>query len=151
MQAGLKSKKLFYFLIIPLVVALIPGLIYFKSNDIKAFAENLKPLPERFTELYFEDHALLPKSASKDTVYDFRFTTHNLEYIDTGYNYAVFIEPENGEKQLLDKGSFTLRHDEYRTVTESFKIINPAKRLKITVELIDKKQTIHFWMEAENI
>ena len=142
MQAGKFSKSVVTLLIIPLVIALIPNIIYFSRNDIKVFAGKLKPNPERFTELYFEDHTLLPKNALNDTV---------LEYIELDYPYKVYIEPENGERQILDEGSFYLKHDEYKTIVEGFKILSTDRRVKVTVELIDKKQLIHFWMEAESI
>lgn len=151
MQAGKFSKNILILLVIPLILVLFSSVIYFSLKDIKVFAGKLKPNPERFTELYFEDHTLLPKNALNNTVYDFSFTVRNLEYTPMEYPYKVFIEPENGERQILDEGSFYLNHDEYKTIVESFKILSTDRRVKVTVELIDKKQLIHFWMEAESI
>ncbi len=151
MQAGKFSKNILILLVIPLILVLFSSVIYFSLKDIKVFAGKLKPNPERFTELYFEDHTLLPKNALNNTVYDFSFTVRNLEYTPMEYPFKVFIEPENGERQILDEGSFYLNHDEYKTIVESFKILSTDRRVKVTVELIDKKQVIHFWMEAESI
>jgi len=151
MQAGKFSKNILILLVIPLILVLFSSVIYFSLKDIKVFAGKLKPNPERFTELYFEDHTLLPKIALNNTVYDFSFTVRNLEYTPMEYPYKVYIEPENGERQILDEGSFYLKHDEYKTIVEGFKILSTDRRVKVTVELIDKKQLIHFWMEAESI
>lgn len=50
--------------------------------------------PERFTELYFENHTQLPSQADINREYVFKFTAHNLEYRDmnlTGIRYNAQI------------------------------------------------------------
>lgn len=104
--------------------------------------------PERFTELYFENHLSLPKDIIRFKKYKFAFTIHNLEYRDTEYPYRIYLQRET-EKILLNRGKVSLKQDEYKTITEEF---GPLKniRSKIVVELTAKNQMIHFWMGEEN-
>lgn len=144
MQAEKKLKILLFSFLLSLI-ALSIFIIYTQKKNIQTFASMLKPRPEKFTELYLEDHTMLPKSPVKDTPYDFRFTIHNLEYESVRYPYTVSIESD-GVNQVLDSGAVVLKHDEYKTILESFKLITDVKRVKVKVELTDKKQSIHFWM-----
>lgn len=136
------------YIIISLTIISITAAIFYISTipsvqQTWTLATTVKP--ETFTELYFEDHINLPKAAIKNKVNDFKFTIHNLEYKTMTYPYTIYAEVD-GIKQELDKGSVTLRHDDYRTILESFSLVSDAKRAKITVLLTDKNQSIHFWM-----
>lgn len=102
--------------------------------------------PEKFTELYFEDHLNLPKKAVKDADMSFRFTVHNLEHSTMDYPYEMYIE-YNGRKQSLEKSSVTLKHDEYRTLLKSIKLIEPVDRARVVINLTEKNQEIAFWVE----
>lgn len=105
--------------------------------------------PERFTELYFEDHMDLPKDALPNKEYSFEFSVHNLEYMDIKYNYETFIE--NGEEKVeIDHGSFVLKHDEVRTIKQDYSLLKEIPRSKVVVNLKNKKnQQIHFWVGEE--
>ncbi|MFA6570501.1 MAG: hypothetical protein WCT77_04615 [Bacteroidota bacterium] len=105
--------------------------------------------PETFTELYFEDHTNLPKEFSSNKTYSFSFTIHNLEYKDFTYQYEVRSIDELGFS-LLQKDSITLKHDEFRTIPVSFKTLKvESNRFQVEVKILDKNQTIHFWMEEK--
>lgn len=115
-----------------------------------ALATTVKP--ETFTELYFANHLGLPKEIKLGTLYSFQFVVHNLEYRDFTYIYEVSAEDEEGKnKIILSRNRFLLKHDEIKTVPVTFKIINPFRRMKITVNLINKNQPIHFWVEQEGV
>ncbi len=110
--------------------------------------------PERFTELYFENHLTLPKNITMYQTEKFSFTIHNLEYKDMQYPYEVYIKCLqigcNGEKQLIDEGKFTLKHDKYKTIDENYTITLPTARVQIIINLINKNnQQIHFWIGGE--
>jgi hypothetical protein len=102
-------------------------------------------MPETFTELYFENHTTLPQKITRWQTHNFTFTTHNLEYKDASYPYEVYVE-RGSEKILIERGTFTLPHDAYKSITIPF---GPLKlsRSKIVINLIDKNQQIAFWME----
>ncbi len=106
---------------------------------------NLLPKPEPLTELYFEDHLKLPENISPDREYQVGFVVHNLEYEDYKYDYSV-ISDASGSATLLNKGSFSLKHDEYKTIREKFSISEDSLKTKISVNLDNKKQSIHFWV-----
>ena len=46
---------------------------------------------EPLTELYFDNHTGLPSSVSLNKIYDFAFTTNNLEYQDMRYYYNISV------------------------------------------------------------
>jgi len=104
--------------------------------------------PETFTELYFEDHLSLPDEVALFKENNFKFTIHNLENEDMEYPYEVYIDV-NREKQLIDKSSVLIEKNEYKTITEDFTITVPMQRAKVVINLINKNQQIHFWMEEE--
>ncbi len=143
-------KKILIRFIVPLaIICIIPAILYISTIPSVRSTWTLATTvqPETFTELYFENHINLPKAAIKDKVNDFKFTIHNLEYRTITYPYTIYAEAD-GIKQELDKGSVTLRQDEYKTILESFSLVIDGKRTKITVLLTDKNQSIHFWMGA---
>ena len=111
---------------------------------------NLLPKPEPLTELYFEDHTKLPKAIVSEKEYQFGFVVHNLEYKDFIYDYSVIAEASKSAT-ILAKGSFSLKHDEYKTVSEKFSISDEDLKTKIIVNLDNKKQGIHFWVNSPKI
>jgi len=104
--------------------------------------------PETFTELYFEDHLSLPDEVALFKENNFKFTIHNLENEDMEYPYEVYIDV-NREKNMIDKSSVLIENNEYKTITEDFTITVPMQRAKVVINLINKNQQIHFWMEEE--
>ncbi len=108
---------------------------------------NLLPQPERFTELYFEDHEKLPKEIIATQEPKFKFTVHNLEYEPFTYDYKVQALSTESAK-LLNEGTFTLKHDEYKTISGSISTAEASIRTKINVSLENKNQSIHFWVNG---
>ncbi|MBU3978283.1 hypothetical protein KKE68_01105 [Patescibacteria group bacterium] len=144
--------------LIILLALILAGKIAYKT--IPSFRQTIilatTVQPERFTELYFEKHLTLPKNITMYQTENFSFTIHNLEYNDMEYPYEVYIKCLqmgcNGEKQLIDEGKFTLKHDEYKTIDENYTITLPTARVQIIINLINKNnQQIHFWLgESKN-
>lgn len=129
--------------------ALILFMKIFFSNDIKTFL-NL-PIaftsPEPITELYFENHLDLPNNLDPTKNNNFQFTVHNLEYEPYTYNYKVEALSTESAK-LLNEGSFTLKHDEYKTIGQRISTAEAQIRTKINVSLENKNQSIHFWVNG---
>ena len=121
------------------IVLLNPPL-FLKDFSELAFSKK----PETFTELYFTDHLSLPKQIKQGVPYYFEFTVHNLEYKDFTYVYEV-----TADTLILENGQFSLKHDETKTIPITFRISQPFERTKITVNLVNKNQPIHFWIEQE--
>lgn len=89
---------------------------------------------EPLTELYFEEHTQLPSSVSLNEIYNFVFTTNNLEYQDMRYYYNVSVFDVNGSfVKSVGFGDFVIEHNESRTVEEGFLFAESFERAKIKV------------------
>lgn len=130
-----KHKKL------SLLLFFIAGIEFLISGMFYAYS---LPQPERFTELYFENHTKLPTEAQPNQPYTFSFTVHNLEYQDTPYNYESYLDLDTGKAEI-GHGSFTLKQDEYLTVRQEYSLAMALPKTKIVVNLINKNQQIDFW------
>ena len=89
---------------------------------------------EPLTELYIENHTSLPVNVFLGKVYNFSFTTHNLEYQDVEYSYTVnAYDVNNTLLAEIDKGSFVLANNESKTINEKYWFTNRFGRAKIEV------------------
>jgi len=103
---------------------------------------------EPFTELYFENHQLLPKEIELGKEYSFMFTVHNMEGEATNYFYEFSKETDNNKK-VIDFKQFSLAKDRSTTFRKTFKIDQDFKDAKITIKLLNKDQEIHFWVKQK--
>ena len=150
---SLKYKLSALVIVICAIILLYSAFLYFFSipSVSKAWAILTTIKPDSFTELYFEDHLTLPKTVENNKIYTFKFTTHNLEYKDMTYPYEVYIL-DNGKKQTIEKKTFMLKQDQYKTLQEKFTFTKPLKdRAEIIVYLINNDQQIDFWIEGKQI
>lgn len=133
-------------LTVAFVAEIVQAVNFFPSlKNTIALATTVKH--ETFTELYFENHTLLPKTIKKGEEYSFVFTIHNVEYQDVEYSYVVYLQRDS-QKITLDEGEFNLKNNEYKSVKENFGPLENL-RVKIVVEIINKNQQIDFWMGEE--
>ena len=145
-----KNIKLIIRIVIPVLILLIIAagvflLIRYVPSVKEAFILATTVKPETFTELYFENHLTLPKEVKLFKENNFKFTIHNLENRDMEYPYEVYIDI-NGEKQMIDKDTVSIKNNEFKTITENFTITTLIKRAKVVVNLSSKNQQIDFWM-----
>ena len=126
--------------------ALTFSLPHFQKNITLATSA----VPEKFTELYFEDHLNLTRAAVLKEPQTFSFTIHNLEYKTMEYPYEIYVQDIAGSRSGIITNSVTLRHDQQKTITESFEILEPIKRAKVVVNLTNKNQEIHYWIGEDN-
>ena len=133
------------------IIVIILGLMLFNwpSFVIKVPTFALSKRPETYTELYFTDHLNLPKQLEPETQYEFEFSVHNLEYKDFTYVYEATATDEKGEIILDGRSQLLLKHDETGNVDVAFQTPESFERIKISVNLVDKGQMIHFWGERE--
>ncbi len=54
-----------------------------------------RPAPEAFTELYFNNHATLPKYINLEEKYNYEFSIHNLEHKQQQYDFTISTELYN--------------------------------------------------------
>lgn len=156
-----KNKKINHKLIVRielfiLAVCAVVGLyqIYLYVPGVKeavTLATTVKP--ETFTELYFENHINLPNTIVLGKENSFKFTIHNLENKDMAYPYEVYIKCQdtgcNGQKQIIDQGSISIKNNQYKTISEDYNIELPTNRVMVVVNLINKNQQIDFWIGGQ--
>ncbi len=131
-------------------VALVAGmLISFNLNRAAIYNElvtfDLIAKPEKLTELYFNDNANLPVSATGNQEIDFVFVIHNLETTDYQYNYVVFVNV-GGTRFVVDHGTVAVKNNQYYVKNESFRLSAAPGSQKVVVELTNKQQSIDFWV-----
>jgi len=97
-----------------------------------------------FTELFFVND--LPKTIKINERYDFSFAIHNLEKKKMTYDYAVYLESKK-----IDQSHITLNHDDTTTITQSFIVKDKLENtsIPISVQLLNKNQEIHFWVNLK--
>lgn len=139
-------KLLFSFMGLTLLVGM---LILFNVNRAFVHSElvtlDLLPQPERLTELYFNDSANLPSSATSNRVISFSFVIHNLETTDYQYSYDISVHT-NDTRQIVDRGIVFVKNDQYYVKHEKFNLVFSSGRQDVVVELTNKRQSIDFWM-----
>ena len=106
---------------------------------------DLIPKPEKMTELYFNNNADLPDSATSNQEIHFAFVIHNLETTDYQYIYVVFVTT-SGTTHIVDRGTVLVKNNQYHVKNEKFHLMQSLGRQKVTVELTNKQQAIDFWI-----
>jgi uncharacterized membrane protein len=111
---------------------------------------NLKPVPETFTELYFDDFRKLPNSviANQDIV--FTFVVSNKEGVNKVYPYRVYFSYPNGEEIDFEKGTVALNDKQLKKIEVRHKFLSSGLTGKVTVELEGRNQQIHFLLPNNN-
>jgi hypothetical protein len=112
-------------------------------KDAIVLATTVKP--ETFTELYFEDHTNLPHDIEINAGNQFAFTVHNLEGKDMTYDYVVYVQTID-RKETMARNSFTLKNGASISIQENY-TLRKKVHLEVIVELINKNQSIDFWMD----
>ena len=123
-------------------------LIFYNFNkaaiDNELATLDLIPKPEKLTELYFNDNAKLPNSATSNQVISFAFVIHNLETTDYRYAYVVSVNA-NGTRHIVDSGNVLVKNNQYYVKNEMFNLLNSPGSQEVVVELTNKQQSIDFW------
>ena len=146
----LSNKQLFKLAYLSLGVTLVVGmLIFYNLNKAAIYNElvtlDLVPKPEKLTELYFDNNANLPSSATSNQAISFAFVIHNLETTDYQYVYVVSVNA-NGKRHIVDRGNVLVKNNQYYVKNEKFNLMNSPGRQEVVVELTNKQQSIDFWV-----
>jgi hypothetical protein len=106
-------------------------------------AESTSQKPATFTELYFSDAAALPKHLSTAGPNPFWFTIANHEGKTVVYSFVVFAESTLG-RTTISQGQINLAAGKRADVPERYTPPQPGTAYRITVQLIDRPEAIHF-------
>ena len=141
-----KKPSIEKYVLVLLILVAIVSLMYQHKNVVYAKLDALKliPRPERFTELYFNDHINLPKYIQKGEKISFSFVIHNLEGGNRQYPYAVYFKSLDGQITNIEKKVVVLRDEEYKTINESYTSALADNNGGIYVELQNPQQGIDF-------
>ena len=139
-------------IIVVLLLVTIGGFAYAGRNTLYNELNTLKliPEPERFTELYFDDSASLPRNTVKGEPVSFSFTVHNVEGATTTYPYRVYFQDPSGDQQTLTTGTVSLADGASTAIPVS--IIYPVSNARgmFVVDLTALNQSIDFLVPNTN-
>lgn len=112
-----KNKRIFWWSFC-LAAILILFFVIGSSNAVYAGMEDLKlwPLPQEFTELYFESPTSLPTHATAGSPISFSFGVHNLEGGTEAYAYDVYFQSSSNQTTTIASGSIALASDSSDTI-----------------------------------
>lgn len=132
-------------LAIALVIIIALGAIFHSPIDRQLHRWKLLPEPERLTELYFTQPNSLPKQYVPGQAQTVRFTTHNLEYRTTNYQYRIVETGQaNNQSQTLASGSFTLPQNAYKQETVNISTVDLGSNVKVEVDLMNVNESIDY-------
>lgn len=142
----LKNINIKNYLLVLLIAVAIAFILFQYKQAIYAQLDSWKliPRPERFTELYFNNHTNLPKQISEGETISFSFVIHNLEGKSWQYPYSVFFISQDGQITNIEEATVTLSDGEYKTIEESYTSALADNNGEIFVELQQPKQELHF-------
>jgi hypothetical protein len=146
-----KTRRNILWAVVILAVCVVVFLSY-KKEAVQAELNNLKliPIPERFTELYFNNASSLPRQTVRGQQDSFSFTIHNVEGATTTYPYSVYFQYALGYKVIFASSTVTLAPDESTTTAISHVFSQSNETGKVVVELTSLNQSIDFILPDTN-
>lgn len=147
-----KTKEIITYILLILVFILFVLIVEGKSASINSVLKklNLMPVPETFTELYFEDYSKLPTRSVAGETINFSFVIHNLEGKKVTYPYTVYFEYPSGQKINIKTGQIELNHEGFETVNVKYTFQTSNLYGKVYVRLNNLDQKINFILPNYN-
>jgi hypothetical protein len=99
--------------------------------------------PERFSELYFLDHATLVKKITPGKIYDGQFVIVNHEARPTQYSYEIQVT-ENGKPTMLSRSNVSVPDGQPITLPFHYSGRYPGSSLEVKISLLNKPELIRF-------
>ncbi len=103
--------------------------------------------PQHLTELFFEEPAKLPGSAPPGQTVPITFVIRNHELQNMQYPYQVTFTNESDEEAVLLSDTVGIGEGLSYTVTRDIVVPSGEGRGEVGVQLLNKNQSIHFWLE----
>jgi len=148
-----RGKKEIAIIAILILLAAITAALYAARNVVYAELNDLKliPQPERFTELYFENSANLPRATIANQSISFSFTIHNLEGVTTTYPYTVYFLYPSGTEATFASSSVMLADGASTTISVIHKFLTSNLTGRVVVDLPSQgDQQIDFLLPNTN-
>lgn len=150
---GMRKSKptiLRWFAVVVVAICAITGAFYIDTQGghiDRQIALASSRQPERLSELFFADPHTIPPSLKAGATMPISFTIHNLESQDMDYHYVVTLTDEKGVITPAVNESIRMQHNASRTITHHVTLPTTTGKSKVSVKLINKSQSIHFWLE----
>lgn len=121
---------------------------YFMTNQAYKNEWQLLKTPEKSVEIYFTDHANLPKKYLPGSAATISFTVTAHAITDKEYTYDIIQENvADGTITILKNGSMQIIDGRPHTQEVPIVYSEAGTRSKITIRLPKYDQAIHFWVE----
>ena len=143
------KRRLVALSIIITITALIGSLVLLlRSQGDAAYGMTrlIREEPQRYTELYFDDHLQLPTVVAPHEKQSFQFTIRNVEHAPMKYTYEVSASTPD-ERRVLAQKELSLESDQAITIKQDFILDRPYDRVRLDVTLLDTGQAIAFWLQ----
>lgn len=138
-------RAYFKYLIAAIIVFLA---IWFSVSNNPSISEffykSTNKVPTRLTELYFLNPETLPNSLAENEEFSFTFVIKNEEGKRLDYEYITYTE-EGGFKTVFKEGIVSVDDNSKVKIQVNGTLEFPTKQ-KIVVELVQKEQSISFWI-----
>lgn len=128
-----------------LIILVAVGIGFHQQIKNQLNAWKLLPEPERLTELYFTHPNSLPAKYVPDQTQTVSFVVHNLEYRTTTYHYQIIESSQTtSQTKQLAASSFTLRQNQYKTITRNLPVADAGPHVKVSVNLTNVNEHIDY-------
>jgi hypothetical protein len=132
-------------------LTLVTGVVYHQIIINQLHDWKVLPQPEAFTELYFDNHATLPRTYRGDDAQIVSFVIHSHERQKRTYQYRIIQQDAARETAYtLVSDTVTLGQGSMRQVSAHVTLKELGGRSRITVEVTPGDQEIGYWLERED-
>ncbi|HEX8762644.1 MAG TPA: hypothetical protein VF733_02680 [Candidatus Saccharimonadales bacterium] len=139
-MSNVSRKRLSFLCAITLVVLFI---FFFWRAEQRGLLAMTSTNNQQFTELYFTDTKAFPQKMVSGSRYSIPFAVASHEAAPFTYAYRIHVM-EGGKTTITDPLELTLAPGDRAIRAAPFTVHDPAQPLAVTVELINKQQTITF-------
>lgn len=147
-SSTLNYRSILFSICIAILICVSAYLYKANNNQINALMKSYKliPVPDSYTELYFTGHGLLPRAYKAKQKMYFEFTVHNLE--NKQMKYSPRVVAIDGSKVIpISQQTITLDHNQSVDIPITFALEDEIEHVKIEVQIPEKRQSIHFWLD----
>jgi hypothetical protein len=132
-------------------IAIIGGAYYFtthRSDVARQITLATTHQPEPITELYFADPEVLPASIpTAPSQLPVEFVIRNQESKTLDYTYRISFSDASGAAVTTADGKVSLKDGQSQSITQIIAVPSGQGRGAISVQLLNKSQQIHYWLE----
>jgi hypothetical protein len=149
-RIGKPTTVLKWFAVAVVVISATVGAFYLIVNNQSVKNELARATtrqPEHYTELYFAEPSKIPSHVQTGQTVPVSFVVHNIEARDMTYRYTVTYTDAAGAVTTFADNTIIISNGQLQTITHNVVVPAGTGRGQVAVQLINKGQTVHFWLE----